>query len=225
MSAEALVLGLLSAVRGVPVAVVYALLLTDRPRRLLGAYVGAGLAISLAVGVAVVVWFGATAPADDDTTTTRLVVDLVLGLVALAVATVRAVGRRGTPREARGPARGGVLPEVLAARLRAPTVPLAAAVGVLTNLPGLYYVAALVAVLETRPTTVGGIAQVLVYNALRFALPVAALALVVLRPDRTLDTVGALHGWGRRNERVLVASVVGGVGVYLVAKAVAGLAA
>jgi hypothetical protein len=210
-------------VRGVRLAVVYALLQSDRPRRLLAAHVGAGIGISLVVGLVVVLWWGASTRTSESTTT-RLVVDLLLGAAALVYALVRAVGRL-QPRRRDGADGGGVLPEPLRRRLRTPTVPLVAAVGLLNNLPGLYYVAALVAILETHPSTVGGIAQVLVYNLLRFVLPVAALALVVLRPERTLDVVRGVTAWARRHERVLVASFVGAVGVYLVAKALVGLLA
>jgi hypothetical protein len=92
-----------------------------------------------------------------------------------------------------------------------------------TNLPGLYYLAALVAILETHPSAVDGIVQVAVYTVLRFAVPLAALALVVLRPDRTLETVQEAHAWGRRNSRVLIAVTVGVVGIYLTGKGLVGL--
>ncbi|HWN27514.1 MAG TPA: GAP family protein, partial [Actinomycetospora sp.] len=158
--------------------------------------------------------------------TGRLVVDVALGVVALVWAVLRATGRtprwRPGRRRDRAP-RSSVLPEALATRLRAPTPPAVAGAGVVTNLPGLYYLAALVAILQTHPGPVGGVAQVLVYNLLRFAVPVALLVLVVLRPDRTLEIVGAVHAWGRRNATVLLVAVVGGVGAYLVVKGAGGL--
>ena len=95
--------------------------------------------------------------------------------------------------------------------------------GVLTNLPGLYYLAALVAILQTHPSAVDGITQVTVYTVLRFAAPLAALVLVVLRPDRTMEIVRSAHAWGHRNSRVLLGLLVGAVGVYLVGKALSGL--
>jgi hypothetical protein len=224
VSPEALILGLLSAVRAVPLAISYALLLTERPRLLLTAYLLAGAGVSLLVGVLVVAALGASSRSEEQTTG-RLVVDVVLGVVALLWAILRATGR--TPRLRPGrrarATRSSVLPEALATRLRAPTPATVAGAGVVTNLPGLYYVAALVAILQTHPGPVGGVAQVLVYNLLRFAVPVALLALVVLRPDRTLEIVGAVHAWGRRNATVLLVAVVGGVGAYLVVKGASGL--
>jgi len=221
VSPEALILGLLGAVRGVPLAIVYALLLTDQPRRLLTAYLATGFAVTLGVGIAVVTWFH-TDSRTSEATTGRLVVDLVLGILAIGWVILRLAGREPQRRRPKRE-RSSVLPEALDRRLRAPTVPVVAAAGVVTNLPGLYYLAALVAILQTHPSPVGGIAQVVVYSLLRFAVPLAALALVVARPDRTLDTVRDAHAWGRRNARVLLSTLVGGVGVYLVVKAAIGL--
>ena len=56
MSPEALALGLLSAVRGVQLAIVYTLLLSERPRPLLVAYLAAGISVTLGVGIVVVVF-------------------------------------------------------------------------------------------------------------------------------------------------------------------------
>ncbi|WP_433787334.1 GAP family protein [Actinomycetospora sp. CA-101289] len=221
MSPEALALGLLGAVRGVPLAIVYALLLSEQPRRLLLTYIGAGLAVTLGVGVAVVTWLHASSRSSE-ATAGRLVLDLVLGVVAIVWAGLRLAGRE--PRRRRTRAAGStVLPAALDRRLRAPTVPLVAAAGVATNLPGLYYLAALVAILQTHPSALGGSAQVLVYALLRFALPLAALVLVVLRPDRTDEVVRGVHAWGRRHARLLVALLVGGVGLYLAVKGATGL--
>jgi Sap, sulfolipid-1-addressing protein len=225
VSPEALILGLLSAVRAVPLAISYALLLTERPRLLLTAYLLAGAGVSLLVGVLVVTALGASSRSQEQTTG-RLVVDVALGVVALVWAVLRAAGRtpRWRPRRRRErAARSSVLPDALATRLRAPTPPTVAGAGVVTNRPGLYYVAALVAILQTHPGPAGGVAQVLVYNLLRFAVPVALLVLVVLRPDRTLEIVRTVHAWGRRNATVLLVVVVGGVGLYLAGKGLTGL--
>ena len=226
MSPEALVLGLISAVRGVTLAIVYALLLTERARRLLIAYVAAGAAVTLGVGIVVVTWLH-TGTRSSDATTGRLWVDLVLGVLAVIWAVMHLAGRPirlRRPRRERTRERSTVLPEALDRRLRAPTVPMVIGAGVVTNLPGLYYLAALVAILQTHPSAVDGIVQVSVYTLLRFAAPVAALALVVLRPDRTLEIVRSAHAWGHRNSRVLLGLLVGAVGVYLTIKGIRGLA-
>jgi hypothetical protein len=226
MSPEALVLGLVSAVRGVTLAIVYALLLSEQARRLLVAYVVAGAVVTLGVGIVVVTWLH-TGTRSSDATVGRLWVDLVLGVIAVVWAGLHLAGHpirlRRPGRERKKRERSTVLPEALDRRLRAPTVPMVIVAGVLTNLPGLYYLAALVAILQTHPGAVDGIAQVAVYTLLRFAAPVAALVLVLLRPDRTLEIVRSAHAWGHRNSRVLLGGLVGAVGIYLIGKALSGL--
>jgi hypothetical protein len=225
VSPEALALGLLSAVRGVSLAIVYALLVSPRPRVLLSTYLGAGMAVTLGVGVVVVTWLHAGSRTSE-ATTGRYGLDLALGVLAVAWAGLRLAGRDPLRRwSGSRTRRRGVLPAVLDRRLRAPTVPAVAVAGVVTNLPGLYFLAALVAILQTHPSAVGGIAQVVVYALLRFAVAAAALALVVLRPDRTREIVQIVHAWALRHARVLLALLVGGVGVYLVGKALVGLLA
>ncbi len=222
VSPEAAILGLLSAVRAVPLAVLYAMLLTDRPRRLITAYTVAGLVVSLVVGLAAV-WLLDGSAGTSEQVTGRYVVDLVLGVGALSYAAGYVSGRIGSRSGAASPLDGDGLIGRLGTRLRTPTVPIAAVAGAVTNLPGLFYLAGLVAILETHPSAVGGAVQVLVYNLLRFAAPLAALVLVIARPTTTAATVRRLHGWGTRHQRELVGGVAGVVGLYLVLKALGGL--
>ncbi|MCD2189293.1 GAP family protein [Actinomycetospora soli] len=217
MSPEAIVLGLLSAVRATPLALVSGFLLTRSPARLVTAYLVGGLAVSLPVGIGAVLVFGATANTSESGAG-RDVVDVLLGVAALVYAVGYATGRFGRAPDA-GPGRFGALTE----RLRTPTVPVAAAAGVATNLPGLYYLAALVAILETEPGPTEAVLQVLVYNLLRFALPAAALAIVLLRPTQAQRITEAVRAFGVRHRRTLVIAALTVVGVYLVVRGVAGL--
>lgn len=223
MSPEALALGVLGAGRAVPLAIVYAFLLDRHPRRLLVAYLAAGLTVSLGVGGLALLVFEPTA-GSTEAGTGRLVVDLVVGVAALGAAAASRAGRFRRPEPAR-PAAGpfAALPPSLRARLRHPRVPAAALAGAMTNLPGVYYVAGLVAILATNPTPLGGAVQMVVYNLLRFSVPTLALGLVLLRPDRTADVVRAVHGWGVRHRRRLLTTALTVVGTYLVIKALAGL--
>ena len=223
MSPEAAVLGLLSAARATPLAIVYALLVSERPRRLLSGYLLGGLAVSLVSGLVIVTTFDGTAQ-ERQPTLTRYAIDAALGLAALVYAALYATGRfdnrvPGTPSFSLE----ATLPWGIGPRLRRPTVPLATLAGAVTNLPGLFYVAALVAVLETRPTPAGGAFQVVVYNVLRFAVPIAALVLVTLWPDRTRSVIRAVQDRVRRHRRGLVIGLCGVVGVYLAVKGLSGL--
>jgi hypothetical protein len=218
MSVEAIVLGLLSAVRATPLALVSGFLLTRTPARLVAAYLVGGLVVSLPVGIGAVLVFGATA-GTSESGIGRDVVDVLLGAAALGYAVGYATGRFGTRAPDAGPGRFGALTE----RLRTPTVPIAAAAGIVTNLPGLYYLAALVAILETQPGPASAVLQVLLYNLLRFSLPAAALALVVLRPAQAQRVTEAVRAFGTRHRRTLIVGAATVVGLYLVVRGLSGL--
>ncbi len=224
MSPEAAALGLLSAARATPLAIVYALLVSERPRRLLSGYLVAGLAVSLVAGLVVVTTFDGTA-GERQSSAIRYAIDAGLGVAALVYTALYAAGRAGDrAREEEPPSSlEDTLPWGIGRRLRRPTVGLAALAGAVTNLPGLFYVAALVAVLETRPTPANGVFQVVVYNVLRFAVPIAALVLVVRGPDRTRTVIERVQAWTRRHRRALILGVFGVAGVYLTVKGVTGL--
>lgn len=217
MSVEAIFLGLLSAVRATPLALLSGFLLAHRPARLVAAYLVGGLAVSLPVGIGAVLVFGATATTSESRTG-RDVVDVVLGVAALLYAVGFATGRFGRAPDA-GPGRFGAL----TGRLRSPTVPVAATAGVVTNLPGVYYLAALVAILGTEPGPANAVFQVVVYNVLRFALPAAALAVVVLRPAQAQQITDGVRAFGRHHRRSLIIGAATAVGVYLVVRGVGGL--
>lgn len=233
-------LGLLSAVRATTLAIVYALLLTDRPRRLLAGYLVGGMTVSLVTGLLIVTTFGASTH-ERQPTAARYAIDAALGIAALVYAALYATGRVGrrtaatppsslsspsspsSPSSLSPPSSLDALPWGIGERLRSPTVPLAALTGAVNNLPGLFYLAALVAILETHPTPVNGVFQVLAYNVLRFAVPTAVLVLVVIGPDRTRAVIAGTQDWARRHRRELILGVFGLAGAYLTVKGARGL--
>jgi hypothetical protein len=222
VSPEALALGLISAVRATPLAIVYAFLISREPRRLLAAYITAGLLVSLVVGIAVVTVLGASTR-EPASTTGRAIVDLVVGVGALCYTAGFWSGRVGSRPEGRPRRRLPFEDGPLGRWLRRPSMPVAAAFGAATNLPGLFYLAGLVAILGTDPSPVNGVVQVLVYNVLRFGAPIAAFVLVLTRPDRTRSVVDAVQDWTRRNSRTLILVVFGVGGVYLTVKGLVGI--
>ena len=102
MTIEAIILALASAVRpSTSLAAVYALLSTRRPRPLLIAFVLAGLAFSIAIGIVVVsVFHGVHVPRRDSSLVD--IVDLLAGVAALGFA-VGAHSGMTDPRPASGP--------------------------------------------------------------------------------------------------------------------------
>jgi hypothetical protein len=216
VSPEVLVLGLASVIRPTSMAAVYAFLSARSPTRLLIAYIAAGLALSLTVGIAAVTVIHVNPPPPTVASSGRDVLDIVLGVIALGAAVYY---WRRTPPDA--PAERP--PSALKRRLKEPTLSSAAVAGVVTHLPGVFYLGALAAIVSTRPGLVSGLLQVGLYNLLWYAVPLAALASWTWRPETTRGTARRLTEWVQARMAVLVAIVFVLVGVYLLATGVVGL--
>ena len=219
MSGAAILLALASVVRPTSLAAVVALLVSRRPRTLLLAYILAGFVVSVAIGVAVVTALQEVA---EHHSKSHAWVDLGIGVLALGGAVYVVIRERRHPRNADRSSKKSE-PGWMAKRLRDPTIPAAAIVGIATHAPGAFYLGALSAIIATNQSVLDGVAQVLVYNLIWFAMPIAALVVSMKDEEaaRTLiDNVGA---WVRRHERVIGPLLLAGVGIYLVAKAVSHL--
>lgn len=208
MPFEAIVLGLVCAVRPTASAVIYALLNSRAPRRALATYLLAGFAFSATVGIAIVAVFHdvvgfrrAGTPAG--------IVDLVIAAAAFGVAAGARNGRlaRWSGNERReSPA--------WVARLREPSPRMLVAAGVGTHLPGLFYLAALNLIIVGGAGFVSEATQVLVFNGLWYSTGAAALAAFILRPAGTRHAVDALRAWLAAHERAVLVGVGLAVGVY-----------
>ena len=96
----------------------------------------------------------------------------------------------------------------------------AAVVGVLTHLPGLFYITALNSITNSTSSVVNQIVQVAVYNAFWFALPATALVLATRRPVELKDFLRRLTGWVARREREILIAASALLGTYLIVKGV-----
>ncbi|MHA6793946.1 GAP family protein [Pseudonocardia bannensis] len=217
MSPEALVLALSSVVRPTSTAALYAMLSTRHPQRLLAAYLLAGLAFSLGIGIVVVTVLQqrAVTPA---VAASRTVVDMVLGAAALGYAAGTWAGWSPRPDPDRVPRDSR-----FRRRLQNLSPSGAALAGVLTHLPGVFYLAALNAIIRSAGGVADAVLQVLVYNAIWFSTAIAALFLSVFRPALSRELVGRVSDWGRRRKREIVVVLFGAVGVYLLVKGVLAL--
>jgi len=220
MSLETLALGLISGLRpATSHAAVVALLRTPDPRRTLLFFLVAGFATSMAIGlVLVLVLHGARVNLGGSTFTALF--DLVAGVAALAFA----IGYRQGRISVRRPQRRAMPPTGAAARLaqrlKNPSVVTAGVAGVVTHIPGLIYLVALNAIAAGDPRPGSAAVQVAAYNALWFAVPLAALALAILRPGRAPEYLERATGWGRRHEQTLVPATLAVLGGYLTIKGV-----
>ena len=214
MSPESILLAIVNALRPTGVAAVYALLSTPRSRRLLVAYIAAGFAWSFAVGFLVV---GALhgVKVETGSSTANSVVSLGLGAAAAGFAAGIATGRIETPSPGRSTAQGQ---SRVSRALRDPTLAVAAGAGVATHLPGLLYLLGLNAISETGPGLAVGAVDVLIFDAIWFAIPIAALAVALRRPAAARVALDRGSAWARRNERQLATVVFAVVGVAFALK-------
>ena len=215
MSTLALLLALLSAVRPTSLAAVYAILGSPRPRRLLLVFNIAGLAVTITIGIVLVIFLKNVVETSQDS---HEIAELVLAAACFAGAVAF---RRRPVREREHESRK--MTRNITARLRDPSVPTVATAGVLTHLPGLVYLIALNAIIATNPTISTGLVQVLVYNAIWFAIPLLSLALAIVWPDRTSQLVEAVSDWTRGHRRTAVPLLLTGLGIYLLVKGLIGL--
>jgi hypothetical protein len=219
MNPDVLVLALASAPRPAAIAALYALLSASSPRRVVVAYVAAGFAFSVAVGALVVAMFHG-AGIDYRGTEVYAAIELLGGAAALVFAVAVGVGRRRLPSRDRG---SGEKPAIVR-RLRNPTVTTAALAGVVTHLPGLFYVVALNAIVAEGPSLVAGVLQVLLFNVIWFAATIAAVATFLLRPGVARRALARVDEWARRHARGITVLVFGVVGSYLVTRGLTALA-
>jgi hypothetical protein len=215
VSIEALVLALTAVIRPTSAAAVVAMLSARHPQRLLVAYLLAGLTFSVAVGILVILLVHGLNPSPAG----RPVIDVALGAIALGCAAAAWIG--WLPR--RRPDRPPDQQSWLWRRLRNLTPSGAATAGVVTHLPGLVYLAALNAIVNSAAGTLDGVFQVVVYNAIWFSLPIVALVLSLYRPIMFRDFLDAVALWAVRNQRVILIVFFGVLGTYIAASGVLGL--
>jgi small neutral amino acid transporter SnatA (MarC family) len=213
---EIVLLALGSAVRPTSLAAVSALLSRESRQRLMLAYVTGGLAFALLFGLVVVgVFHGVHVNAGTDRT--RAVADIAGGVLLVLFGI--AVLTRTVPRRRKDPSRevGGALTARLDHEI---TVRVAALAGPLTHIPGIFYLVALNIIVAHNPTLPGGVRAVAIYDAIWFAVPIAALVLCIVDPDAAQKVVVAVEEWTRQHSRTIVPATSFVVGVALVIRGV-----
>ena len=219
MSIEVIILAVANALRPTSLAAVYALLATKEPRRLLTAFILAGFAFSVGTGILVVSLIHG-ADLRHGTSTFDAVVNLVAGVAALGFAAGLAYGRvQRRPREQAQPGQSAI-----SRRLRDPSLGVAAGAGVATHLPGLLYLVGLNQISAKDPPLAAAIADVTVFNAIWWSIPIASLVFFLMRPVETRGGLAAIDRWTRSHDRLILAVLFGAVGAYLTVRGAVNLA-
>ena len=220
MSPEALVLALLNAVRPTAFAAVYALLSSRTPRRSLFAFTAASFVFAVAVGLLVVSALHGVR-VETGKSAIYSILTVTGGVAALGYATGLAAGRLQSPRSRVASRRATPVPErKLISRLREPTVGLAIGAGVLTHLPGLFYLLGLNVIADSRPGFVEGVVEVTIFVTIWLAIPIASLILSIREPERTREALGRLQRWATERERSLLIAAFALVGLYFTSRGI-----
>jgi hypothetical protein len=216
---EVFVLALASTVRPTSLAAVYAFVSHAARDRLMLVYVIAGITFTLGFGAVIV---GAThgIHVEAGTGRTKGVADLVGGILALAFGIGVLTGRVGGDRPADAPAPGARMREALGRRLTTRT---AAIAGPATHIPGLFYLIALNVIVAHDAATADKAFALVLYNAIWFAVPLAALVVCIVRPASAPALVGWIEQWTREHSRGIVLTAAFGVGGALVIRGVLAL--
>ena len=90
-------------------------------------------------------------------------------------------------------------------------------------LPSVDYLAALAVILASGAAATTQVAALLMFNVVAFALVEIPLVAYLVAPERTRDSMTALHGWLRSRRRRDVAALLAGIGSLLVVVGLAGL--
>jgi hypothetical protein len=209
---EIFVLALASTVRPTSLAAVCTLVSHDARRPLMWAYVVAGLVFTVAFGAIIV---GAThgIHLDSGTSRTKGIADIAGGMVVLAFGVGLVTGRIGGGDAGDAPRASGRWRSVLDRRLTTHTAALA---GPATHIPGLFYLIAL-NVIVAHDAALGDTSVALaIYNAVWFALPIAALVVCIVRPASARALVGRVDQWARDHHRRILLAASFGAGAALV---------
>ena len=218
MNLDVLVLALASATRPAGIAALYALLSASPPRRVVVAYLVAGLTFSVALGVLVVAIFHGGG-IDYRGTEVYSVIELLGGVAALGLAVGVGTGRRQLPARDEGAGERSAIIQ----RLRNPSVTTASVAGIATHLPGLFYLVALNAIVAEGRSLDVEVLEVLLFNVIWFGAAIASVVIFLLRPGAARRALARVDGWARRRARTITVLVFTVAGSYLVIRGVAGL--
>jgi cytochrome bd-type quinol oxidase subunit 2 len=216
---EIIVLALASTIRPTSLAAVYALIAGDSRRGLMAAYVAGGLVFTLAFG-AVVVGVSHGIHVHSGTDKTKAIADIAGGTIAVLFGLAILTGRIRGNRSDDAPRTEGRMSTMLDRRL---TVRAATLAGPITHIPGLFYLIALNVIIAHNDATIDKSIALVTYNAIWFALPIAALVACIVHPTTARDAVGSVEQWARSHARSILLVVSFGAGSALVIRGVLAL--
>lgn len=213
-------------------AVVVIILTRPNPARLLAAFLIGGMATSIAVGLAVLAIIeGSGVVGGGSSHSISPAIDLVVGLMSLALAFMIATGRPLPFAERRASRKAAKAAPAVEAKdpwtqriLGRDSLALAFGLGIVLDLPSVWYLAALKDIAKAGNSTGHDIALVLLFNVIMFALIEIPLVCYLVAPQSSAARVARFDEWTRSHLRQIGATVAAVIGVYLTINGIAGLA-
>jgi hypothetical protein len=201
------------------------ILTRPHPVRLLAAFLIGGMATSIVAGFILLKAIDGSGIATGSTG--RSVgpgIDIVVGLASLALAFAVATGRdlplagrRAARKQRHAAAKAGKEPKDPWTQriLGHDSLWLAFALGVVLDLPSVWYLAALKDIAQADHAVPLELGLILTFNLIMFALIEIPLVFYLLAPERSAAAVAGFSSWGHSHARQIGASVAGVVGAYL----------
>jgi hypothetical protein len=212
---------------------VIVMLTRPAPRPLLVGFLVGGLLISLTSGLIILfVVNGAVSTSRQNAASPKI--DLIAGILSLLLAVVlwarRDRGRLGRrapnatehTHPAMGHGRESHRPhESITTRMLAHGSPKGAfALGLILNLPGIWYLVALKDIAKANDGAVAAVLLILLFNAIMFLLVEVPLIGYLISPEETTARVRRFHGWLGEHARLVATLAALAIGVYLIIKAI-----
>jgi hypothetical protein len=221
------VLAIASAFYPTLLAISLVLLNTPQPRPMLLGYLAGALTASIASGLAIVLVLDDTGAVDDARPTVSPVIDVAAGALVLGLGWLvhtRRLEALRDRRRAAHPRRAPKGPSWSSRVLSRGSVSLAFGVAmVLSIAPGLFYLVALKDIAAAGYGPLVAVVLVVVFNVVQFALIELPLVAFAISPEGTTARVDRLNAGLRSHARAIGTGVCLFVGLYLVARGVAGL--
>lgn len=220
-------LGLSCAFNPVLLGIVLLTLASERPKRMLGAYVAGAFTWSVGLGIGVVRVASGAEAFGGKSSPSRPIFDLVVGVALLAGSAWYGTGRaaRRKARKAAAEAAAGkrvdqAAKPPLAERLLSGPVWLAFVAGVLLNFPSVRYIEAMKEIVVANVSAHEQVLAILLFNLLMLSPGIVPLGFLVFRPDGTRAVMTGIDAWLRAHSHLLLTFVLAGLGLYLLAKGV-----
>jgi hypothetical protein len=214
-------LALAAAVYPTLLAGVVLILTRPRPARLLLAFLLGGMTISIVLGMAIVTALRTSHAVHTPNSTARPVLDIVAGLLSLALAWALRSGRISelAAWRRRKPAKNTRSTWTTRALGRESTL-VAFGVGVILNLPGVWYLAALADIAAADYSPPHELLLIVLFNVIMFTLVEVPLVFYAVKPELARRLVDAFSAWVRSHGREIGVLVATTVGVWLIVKGV-----